>query len=267
MNGQQVLVLGGGDVGSAVAHALHQRGDRVLLCDRDQSTHARRGMAYTDALFEGRATLEGVEARFCASIAEVRQCWMTADSIPICTQPDELLLREKGFDVLVDASMRRDPSRPDRRAFVDCVIGLGPGYAPGSNCHVAVETQWGPQLGKVLRDRPAAARSGGPRLLDGVGRERFVCAPATGRWSTTAVIGMSVVAGQALGRIGEMVVTAPISGCLRGLSRDGVDVSAGQRIVEVDPRHDPQVFGRGERPLLIARGVVQVLDARDGWQP
>ncbi len=264
MRGQQVLVLGGGDVGSAVAHALYQRGDRVLLCDRNQSAHARRGMAYTDALFEGRASLEGVEARLCATISEVRQCWKAGDAIPICTQPDDLLLREEGFDVVVDASMRRDPARPDRRGFAGCVIGLGPGYVPGSNCHVAVETQWGPQLGVVLVDRPAAARSGGPRPLAGVGRERFVSAPISGRWETTAGLGKAVTEGQAIGRIGEAVVTAPLSGYLRGLSRDGVDVSAGQRIVEVDPRPDPQVFGRGERPMRIARGVVQVLEMRDG---
>lgn len=263
MTRRQVLVLGGGDVGSAVAHALFQRGDRVLLCDRGRSAHARRGMAFTDALFDGVARLEGIVAKLCGNVSESRECWKAGDAIPISVLPEEMLLREESFDVLVDASMRRDSLRPDRRDRVACAIGLGPGYAPGKNCHVAIETQWGPDLGAVLRDRPAADRSGGPRLLDGVGRERFVCAPASGQWETSHAIGQRVRAGEPLGRIGAAVVKAPLDGHLRGLSRDGIDVMAGQRVVEVDPRSAPQLFGRGERPAAIARGVVSVMAGLD----
>ena len=35
------------------------------------------------------------------------------------------------------------------------------------------------------------------------------------------------------------------------------EVTAGQRVAEVDPRESPQIAGLGERPLAIARGVVQ----------
>lgn len=264
MTRRRVLVLGGGDVGSAVAHALFGRGDQVLLCDRSRSAHARRGMAFTDALFEGVARLDGFAARFCGSLSDIDECWESGDAIPICVQPEELLLREQGFDVLVDASMRRDPVRPDRRPWVACAIGLGPGYVPGRNCHVAVETQWGTEMGRVLADRATADRSGGPHELDGVGRERFVPAPASGIWETDAAIGQQVRAGEPIGRIGGEVVLAPLDGHLRGLSRNGVDVTLGQRIVEVDPRNRPQLFGRGERPAAIAGGVLQAIDGFGG---
>jgi xanthine dehydrogenase accessory factor len=59
--------------------------------------------------------------------------------------------------------------------------------------------------------------------------------------------------------LGGRAVVAPIAGHLRGLSRDGVDVGAGQRLAEVDPRSEPQVFGIGERPEAIAQGVVEAL--------
>jgi hypothetical protein len=42
-----------------------------------------------------------------------------------------------------------------------------------------------------------------------------------------------------------------------------VEVPQGRYIVEVDPRPEPQVFGLGERPQLIARGVLAAL----GWRP
>ena len=72
-------------------------------------------------------------------------------------------------------------------------------------------------------------------------------------------MGEQVVPGQPLGEIEGQVVTAPIAGHLRGVARDGVAVLAGQRLVEVDPREVPQVFGLGERPAAVAQGVARAL--------
>jgi len=118
----------------------------------------------------------------------------------------------------------------------------------------------GPALGEVLQDRETAPRSGGPAVLGGLRAERFVEAPAAGRWRTDAAIGQPVEAGEAVGRVDEHLLCAPVRGHLRGLTHDGVVVRAGQRIVEVDPRVPPQFFGLGERPLAIARGVTAVLE-------
>ena len=103
-------------------------------------------------------------------------------------------------------------------------------------------------MGTVLRDRPAAERAGGPRALAGVGRERFVRAPVAGQWYTTAAIGQAVRANEVVGRVGGLLLLAPIDGHLRGIAHDGVEVVAGQWIVEVDPRDQPDIFGLGERP-------------------
>lgn len=259
VNPLRVLVQGGGDVGSAVAHRLFLCGQRVLICDRAQSPHARRGMAFTDALFDGVATLEGVQAQWLADIAAVADCWAAARSIPVMTLPESLLAAAIRFDVVVDATMRRNCIAPDQRHLTECFIGLGPGYAPGQNCHVAIETQWGSSMGQVLRESEAAQRSGGPRALAGVTRERFGIAPATGIWRTAARLGAAVNAGDAVGTLGEHTVRAPINGHLRGLARDGVQVSAGQRLLEVDPRPEPQIFGLGDRPRAIAVGVAKAL--------
>jgi xanthine dehydrogenase accessory factor len=254
-----VLVLGGGDVGSAVAHRLFRAGLEVLICERAASAHARRGMAFTDALFDGSAVLAGVEARWQADIAGVFACWETRRHLPIVTLPDNQLMAQLRFDVIVEATMRRQQMPADLRLAAAVGIGLGPGHVPGHNCHVAIETQWGESMGRVLRDRPAAARSGGPRALDGVTRERFVAADFSGTWRTQALLGQRVSAGDALGYLAQHAVRAPISGTLRGLARDGVQVRAGQRVIEVDPRAVPEVHGLGERPHAIACGVAEAL--------
>jgi xanthine dehydrogenase accessory factor len=255
----RVLVLGGGDVGSAVAHRLFRLGTQVLVSEREKSPHSRRGMAFTDALFEGQASLAGVGARLQPDLAGVHECWQRLDVVPVVTLPEAMLISSLHFDAIVEATMRRYKSPPDLRALAPCVIGLGPGYVPGENCHVAIETQWGPAMGEVLRDSPAATRSGGPVALAGVTRERFAIAPVAGIWRTALDLGQRVEADGELGWIGEHLVRVPITGYLRGLSRDGVQVPAGQRLAEVDPRDQPQIYGLGERPLAIADGVVLAL--------
>jgi xanthine dehydrogenase accessory factor len=58
-----VLVRGIGDIGSAVAHRLFRAGHRVVIHDVASPAAARRGMAFTDAIFDGLVVLEGVTCR------------------------------------------------------------------------------------------------------------------------------------------------------------------------------------------------------------
>ena len=64
MGGRTALVLGCGDVGSAIALVLWRAGFATVLADRARPAHIRRGMAFTDAWFDGSATLDGVTACF-----------------------------------------------------------------------------------------------------------------------------------------------------------------------------------------------------------
>lgn len=256
------LVLGGGDVGSAVAHFLHVRGDRVLISERAGSAHARRGMAFTDALFDGRVELEGVVAQHVAGVDGIHACWAQGACIPVATLDENLIVAAIPFDVVIDATMRRETIRSDLRPLAPLAIGLGPGYTPGLNCHVAVETQWGDDMGRALFDQPSAARSGGPRALDGVKHERFVAAPHAGLWRTGCELGRVVERGEVLGELDGARIAAPIAGRVRGISRDGIQVRQGQRILEIDPRQAPEIDGLGERPRAIAAGVLQILQAR-----
>lgn len=81
-----------------------------------------------------------------------------------------------------------------------------------------------------------------------------------GRFTTAARIGEHVDASAAVATIGPAVLAAPITGVLRGLTRDGVDVPIGAKVIEVDPCDDPAAaFGLGERPKRIAAGVMAAL--------
>jgi hypothetical protein len=47
-----------------VVVALFRNGERVVLHDGPRPSHARRGAAFTDALFGARALVDGVAAKY-----------------------------------------------------------------------------------------------------------------------------------------------------------------------------------------------------------
>lgn len=259
----RIVVLGGGDVGSAVAHRLYLSGADVVLVDECAPSHPRRGMAFTDAWFDGAATLDGVVGLLVAEATDLSGQLGVVDAILCSTAATDAIVEVLRPDALVDARMRKRTVPEDSRALVPVVIGLGPGFTPGSNCSAAIETAWSDSLGAVLREQPTAQLAGEPRPLEGVGRERFVYAPQAGVWRTRARIGDRVATGHEIGVIsgsaGACAIRAPLDGALRGLSHDGVSLRAGQKLLELDPRAESDTRGLGARPAAIARGVLRAV--------
>jgi len=167
------------------------------------------------------------------------------------------------FDVLVDARMRKR-ERPERQiGSAPLTIGLGPYVVAGETTHLAIETQWGDDLGKILRAGATRALGGEPRSFDGHARDRFVYAPLSGVLRTSASIAQRVSAGEVVATIGGEPLAAPLDGILRGLTHDGVEVQRGTKVLEVDPRGDvSKVVGLGPRPVRIAEGVLRAIEER-----
>jgi xanthine dehydrogenase accessory factor len=254
------LVRGAGDIGSAVALRLRALGHAVVLHDVPRPSHARRGMAFADALFEDTCTLAGAFAKRASGVASLPKMLACGKALPVSDAPFGEVLAAVEPDVLVDARMHKHGTPEPLRGLAPLVIGLGPGFVAGDNADLVIETAWGDELGRVIRKGGARAYSGDPRLLGGHGRERYVYAAAAGTFRTTLAIGDRVNKGAAVGRVDETVVHAPLSGVLRGLTHDGASVAAGTKVLEVDPRGDSAgAFGVGERPARIAGGIIEAI--------
>ena len=87
LHGLKVVVRGVGDIGSAVAHRLFLSSCAVAIHDDPKPTTTRRGMAFTDAVFDGRATLEGVDARRAHDLAQVEELLASRRAIPVYIRP------------------------------------------------------------------------------------------------------------------------------------------------------------------------------------
>ena len=259
----RVLVLGIGDVGSAVAHAAHRDGCGVVMLDEPFPAHSRRGMAFTDALFEGSSTLDGVLCKRSAPGTHAIAMLHCGRAIPALDCALEAAFSVAAFDVLVDARMRKR-AHPERQiGLAPLTIGLGPNFIAGDIVDVAVETQWGDALGAIIRRGPTAALGGEPNAIEGHRRDRYVYAPLAGLILTDRCIGDRVGAGEIVAWIGATPLRAPLAGCLRGLTHHGAAVRVGTKVIEIDPRGVPErVFGVGERPRRIAQGVLDCIRGR-----
>lgn len=259
-----VLVLGAGDVGSAVGYALFRAGGAVALHDGPAPPAApRRGMAFADVFFDDHATLAGVTARRLARPVDLAAAFENAAFLPFLAGTVAEAVAVASWTAVVDARVRKRAAPEDLRPWAPLTVGLGPGFVagegPDTNCHVAVETSW-EALGEVVRSGPTLPLRGEPRLIVGVGRERAVYAPAAGLFQTGHAIGGRISAAEPIGTLDGRALLAPLAGALRGLVRDAVPVEEGAKVAEVDPRGDPALcFGLGERPRRIAEGVSALL--------
>ena len=215
-------------------------------------------MAFADALYGTPTEIDGVLAKLAPTFDALAHMLDCRKAIPVVAH--ELhAVTTVAPDVLVDARLRKRDDPPSLLGIARLTVGLGPGFVPGENVDVAVETQWGPDLGRVVQTGRTHTLAGEPRELSGHGRDRFIYAPAAGSFRTVLDIGDRVHAGQVVGSIDDVVVTAPLAGWLRGLAHDGAHVREGGKIVEVDVGNRPAGRALGERPRRIAAGVLIAL--------
>jgi xanthine dehydrogenase accessory factor len=158
--------------------------------------------------------------------------------------------------VLIDARMNKRSIPEQQAGLAPLTIGLGPNFVAGETTDLVVETAW-QALGRIIEAGASLPLSGEPRPINGHGRERYVYAPADGRFETGCKIGASVAKDQPVAYIGDEVIRAPLDGCLRGLTHAGASVKQGTKVVEIDPRGDPaKAFGIAERPGKLALAVL-----------
>ncbi len=255
-----ILVRGSGDVGSAVAHALFGAGYAVFIHDSAQPTATRRKMAFCDAIFDGVAALEGVNAKYMIDLSEITAHLALHDLIPVTSLDLHTLVASINPDVLVDARMKKHEQPEIQIALAPFTVGLGPNFIAGETVHAAVETGWNEELGKVLWQGATRPLEGEPQTIAGHARDRYVYAPVAGVFHTICRIGDRVTAGQKVANIGDSMLHAPISGIIRGLTHDGVPVALKAKIIEVDPRGElSKTTGIAERPRRIALGVLEAI--------
>ncbi len=251
-----VVVRGGGDVGSGVIWRLRRVGFPVVVLELARPLTIRRTVAFSSAVLDGRVEIDGIEGSLVDSPAEAIAATrrgvvpvLVADVVPPFPMP---------VAVIVDARIakRALDTRVGQAPFV---VGLGPGFVAGVHCDAVVETMRGHRLGTVIREGAAAPNTGVPGELGGAAAERVIHAEAAGCLTWDVGFGELIEAGQRIGRIGQVPVTAKIGGTVRGLIAPG-EVQAGLKIADVDPRRDPGMITHvSDKALAVGGGVLEAI--------
>lgn len=256
-----VLIWGGGDLASGVVLRLHRVGIRVVVVENAQPMAVRLSVSFAQAVFDGETQVEDVTGRLIHSPDEMEALW-NQGSVPVMVDPDLALMESHRPLVLVDARMRKKFT-PIPLESVDLLIGLGPGFIAGENCHAAIETNRGHFLGRVYWAGSTEADTGVPGVVQSYGSERVLYSPATGVVSAKAAIGDIVEEGDAILSVDGRVVHSPFSGIIRGLIHDGMTVQEGTKVGDVDPR--PEAFRCktvSEKSLAIGGSVLEAVLTR-----
>lgn len=207
---------------------------RICLIDLDAPLCVRRTVSFCPALETGSFVVEGVQATAVRTSEEIRLAWL-AGQIPVIRTDDWATVRDIVPDAVVDAILAKR-NLGTRIDDAQLVIGLGPGFTAGTDCHFVIETNRGHNLGRIIDDGRAQENTGTPGDIGGYTEERVLRADRAGEFRSSHTIGDLVSRGEAVGTIGGYPIYAGVDGVLRGLIRSGVMASPGLKLGDVDPR-------------------------------
>ena len=254
----RILIRGAGDLATGVAAELKERGYEIVMTEIAVPLSVRRQVSCSRAVYEKRVMIEKHTAVLVRNETEAELA-IAENQIAVLVDSDGKIRKKMHFDVIVDAIMAKKnlgTSLEDGR----CVIALGPGFTAGKDCHAVIETKRGETLGRPIYQGSAIPNTGVPGIIGGYAMERLIKASADGRMEAIAEIGAVVRKGDLLAVTGGLPVYAQIDGIIRGMLQDGVEVTKGMKIGDVDPRMEPSLVHLiSDKARKIGRGVAEAI--------
>ena len=255
----KILIRGAGDLATGIAAELWERGHQILMTDVAIPLTVRREVAFSRAVYEEHAVVEGIEAVLAENFEEAETI-MATRKIAVMVDEKAEVRKEYLPDVLVDGIMAKK-NLGTSRDMAPLTVGLGPGFTAGEDVDYVIETMRGHSLGRIIKKGSALPNTGVPGLIAGIGKERVIHSPAAGNMKNICQIADLVEKDQVIAMVGDTPVKAIISGVIRGLIRDGYPVFEGMKIADIDPRAEQKknCFTISDKARCIAGGVLEVL--------
>ena len=228
-----VIVRGGGDLATGVTQAFYRAGFKVLILEIKQPLMIRRNVSLGSAVIEESIRVEDMLAKK-ATIDTLSDVW-DSGGIPVVIDPEGELIQQLKPQIVIDAILAKRNLGTNRK-MAPITIGLGPGFSAPEDVNVVVETMRGHDLGRLIMKGSALSNTGTPGIIAGKGKERVVHAPVAGKLKIIKEIGEIVEVGTPILSVNKTVVYSPLSGVIRGMIQDRLEVKKGLKIADIDPR-------------------------------
>ena len=253
-----VVIRGAGDLASGIALRLHHCGIRVVMTDLPCPLSIRRTVSFSSAISQGSYTVEDITAKRADTAPQALEL-LDAGFLPVLADPEGLCIPQLAPDAVVDAILAKR-NLGTRITDAPVVIGVGPGFTAGADCHAVVETMRGHTLGRVIYRGSALPNTNIPGLIGGYAGERVLRSPADGIFHSLLSIGDPVSAGDVTGTVDGQPMCCTLDGILRGLIADGTPVTQGMKCGDIDPRGDSTCCHLvSDKALAIGGGVLEAL--------
>ncbi len=254
----KVLIKGAGDLATGIASRLRGAGYDLLMTETNVPLTVRRTVALSRAVYEGEAKVENLKGIRVENLGEAQEV-ISRGEIPVIVDPEAKIKELFAPDVVVDAILAKR-NLGTRITDAPLVIGVGPGFTAGVDCHAVVETKRGHTLGQVIREGSAIPNTGVPGDVGGYTTERLLRASADGIMEPATQIGEMVHKGDIAAYTGGEPVYALMTGIVRGMLQSGVEVTRGLKIGDIDARCERfHCFTISDKARSVGGGVLEAV--------
>lgn len=254
----KILIKGAGDLATGVACRLHNCGMQIIMTDLPVPTAVRRTVAFSRAVYEDTAEVEGITARRCDDLASALAA-LDRGEIAVIADAAASFRAQWQPDAVVDAILAKK-NLGTTLTDAPIVIALGPGFTAGVDCHCVIETKRGHYLGRCIYEGSAIPNTGVPGDIGGYTVERLLRAPCGGTFEPVVSIGDLVEKDAVCALVDGVPMKSAIAGVVRGLLQRGVTVTAGMKAGDVDPRcEQAHCFTVSDKARSIGGGVLEAL--------
>jgi xanthine dehydrogenase accessory factor len=261
-----VIIKGAGDLASGIALRLRHAGFSIVMTEIASPMAVRRTVSFSEAVYKGRAAVEDITAVLARDEKEAQEI-LNAGNIAVLVDPPAHCIKRLSPACVIDAIMAKKNIGASI-SDAPVVIGVGPGFTAGEDCHAVIETQRGHSLGRVITKGSALPNTGVPGNIGGYTAERLLRAPVDGIFEACAEIGDMIKKGEragfvrpsAAGNAAMAPVRAEIDGVLRGILPSGITVHSGMKVGDIDPRCAvSHCFTVSDKALAVAGGALEAL--------
>ncbi|MCX7966116.1 MAG: selenium-dependent molybdenum cofactor biosynthesis protein YqeB [Syntrophorhabdaceae bacterium] len=254
----KILIKGAGEMATGIAHRLFMSNfKRILMTEIEKPLSVRRFVAFSEAVYENLWTVEGVTAELIRDIKEIERVWEIG-RIGVIVDPEWSVVHVLKPHIVIDAIMakRNTGTQKDEAPIV---IGVGPGFNAPHDCHAAIESNRGHNLGRVYYEGSTEPHTGIPGPVMGFTSERVLRSPTSGIVRHVKKIGDEVKKGDVVMYIDETPVLATINGILRGLIRE-IYVTVNEKIGDIEPRGKKEYcYTISEKARAIGGGALEAI--------
>lgn len=230
-----IAIKGAGEMATGVACRLFKSNFKhIFMMEINTPLAVRRCVSFCEAVYDDKIMVEEVTARKISGMNQIHDTWEN-NEIPVIVDPEWKTMEKIKPHVVIDAIIAKR-NLGTHLFDAPLVIGLGPGFEAGKDVHIAIETNRGHNLGRLILKGCPEPNTGAPGNINGYTTQRVLRAPCSGRFRSLLTIGTLVKKHDIIGHVHGQPVIAQIDGIIRGQIRDNTKVAKRLKLGDIDPR-------------------------------